>query len=76
MKAKVRILLERCIEYGTERGYRRAFKHTDSPSEAHIISEIDAAIWLEIDTYCPRRPGPTRARNRRLSNILSQGDSS
>jgi hypothetical protein len=51
MKAKVRILLERCIEYGTERGYRRAFKHTDSPSEAHIISEIDAAIWLEIDTY-------------------------
>jgi len=44
-------MLERCIEHGTERGYRRAFKHSDSPSEAHILSEIDAAIWLEIDTY-------------------------
>lgn len=51
MRAKMRTLLERCIEDGTERGYRRAFKHTDSPSEAHILSEIDSAIWLEIDTY-------------------------
>ena len=51
VRARTRLLLERCIEDGTERGYRRAFKHSDSPSEAHILSEIDAAIWLEIDTY-------------------------
>lgn len=51
MRANMRAMLERCIEHGTERGYRRAFKHSDSPSEAHILSEIDAAIWLEIDTY-------------------------
>ena len=51
VRARTRLLLERCIEDGTERGYHRAFKHSDSPSEAHILSEIDAAIWLEIDTY-------------------------
>ena len=51
MRANVRTILERCIEQGAERGYRRAFKHTDSPSESHILSQIDDAIWLEIDTY-------------------------
>jgi hypothetical protein len=51
MEAKKRLLLERCIEDGAKRGYTRAFKHTDNPSEAGILSAIDDAIWLEIDTY-------------------------
>jgi hypothetical protein len=51
MEAKMRVLLERCIEEGTRRGYTRAFKHTDSPSEAGILQSIEDAVWLEIDTY-------------------------
>ena len=51
MRANTRVILERCIEDGTKRGYKRAFKHTDSPSEAGILQSIEDAIWLEIDTY-------------------------
>jgi len=51
MKAKLRLLLERCIEDGVKRGYARAFKHTDSPSEAGVLQSVEDAIWLEIDTY-------------------------
>ena len=51
MKPNIRLILERCIEDGAKRGYVRAFKHTDSPSEAGILQSIEDAIWLEIDTY-------------------------
>ena len=51
MKPKVRLILEETIERGVDRGYKRAFKHTDSPSEAGILQNIEDAIWLEIDTY-------------------------
>lgn len=51
MKPQIRLILERCIEDGSRRGYERAFKHTDSPSEAGILQSIEDAIWLEIDTY-------------------------
>ena len=51
MKANIRGILERCIEDGIARGYRRAHKHVDSPSEGAIIDNISAAIWLEIDSY-------------------------
>jgi len=51
MKAKLRVILERCIEDGAKRGYIRAFKHTDSPSEAGILQSIEDAIWLEIDSF-------------------------
>lgn len=51
MKVNMRLLLERCVEDGIERGYRRAHKHTDEPSEQHILSQIQDAIWLEIDEY-------------------------
>jgi hypothetical protein len=51
MRTNSRAVLERCIEEGTKRGYTRAFKHTDSPSEAGILQSIEDAIWLEIDTY-------------------------
>lgn len=51
MRAKTRLLLERCIEDGVKRGYVRAFKHTDSPSEAGILQSIEDAVWLEIDEY-------------------------
>ena len=49
MKAKIRKILEECIERGIEYGLARAHKHTDDPKTGHIIQEIDNAIWLEID---------------------------
>jgi len=51
MKPNSRVILERCIEEGTKRGYKRAFKHTDSPLESGILQSIEDAVWLEIDTY-------------------------
>lgn len=51
MKPKTRLILEEAIEHGVDRGYKRAFKHTDSPSEAGILQSIEDCIWQEIDTY-------------------------
>lgn len=51
MRANTRVILERALEEGIKRGYTRAFKHTDSPSEAGILQSIEDAVWLEIDTY-------------------------
>jgi hypothetical protein len=39
------------IERGIERGYRRAFKHTDSPHKDTILASIQDCITLEIDEY-------------------------
>jgi hypothetical protein len=41
-------ILEECIELGVPRGYRRAHKHVEEPSEESIISEIEDAIMAEI----------------------------
>jgi hypothetical protein len=49
MRAKVRQILEECIEIGIERGYEKAYKHTDNPSEMHLGSCIELGIWYEID---------------------------
>jgi len=51
MKARTRVILENAIERGIERGYYRAFKHTDSPGQEAIFTNISDCITLEIDTY-------------------------
>ena len=51
MKPNIRMILERCIEEGAKRGYTRAFKHTDSPSEEAILESVSDKIWFEIDSY-------------------------
>jgi len=51
MRARLRALLERCIEDGLQHGYDRAHKHVDTPSRGGMIESLDQAIWLEIDTY-------------------------
>ena len=51
MKPNIRLILQDAIERGVDRGYKRAFKHTDSPSEAGILQSIEDAVWMEIDTY-------------------------
>ena len=55
MKPKFFPVLEMCIETGATRGYHRAFKHDDNPSEREIIDNISKAIvedifeWFDID---------------------------
>lgn len=48
MRAKVWPLLHRCVEDGIAYGYRRAFKHTNKPTEADIFAAIEGAIMNEV----------------------------
>ena len=41
-------LLEKAIEDGTTYGYRRAHKHTETPSEFEICSAISDAVMYQI----------------------------
>jgi len=48
MKPKFLPVLEMCIENGLAYGYRRAFKHDDSPSEEFITYTIKESIMHEL----------------------------
>ena len=49
MKAKIRQILEECIQNGIWHGYERAHKYADEPNQCDLIDEIEYQIWLEID---------------------------
>lgn len=49
MRVKIRPILEECIENGIWAGMHRAHKHTDEPSQADVIDQIEYYIWLMID---------------------------
>ena len=51
MKAKTHRILEMAIEQGVARGYRRAFKHIDSPLEDAILESIEDCVMGEIYEY-------------------------
>lgn len=51
MKPRMYNILSECIESGTEIGYRRAFKHTDSPTEDTIIESTHREIMNKICNY-------------------------
>ena len=51
MKPKIYTILSQAVEEGVKRGYRRAFKHVDSPSETAIIESIDSAVMSSILEY-------------------------
>jgi hypothetical protein len=51
MKPKTYNLMERCIEDGVARGYRRAFKHTDDPGEDAILDNIVSGVMLELSEW-------------------------
>lgn len=48
MKPKTRNILQAAIESGIERGYAKAYKHTDDPTIIAITTSIDNAIWDNI----------------------------
>lgn len=51
MKPKFFNLLEKAIEEGIDYGWRRAHKHSDSPSEGVIKEEISNAIFSSLHDY-------------------------
>jgi archaeosine-15-forming tRNA-guanine transglycosylase len=51
MKPKLRVILEMAIEEGVRRGYHRAFKHVENPSEGAIIEHVEEAVMSSIYEY-------------------------
>jgi archaeosine-15-forming tRNA-guanine transglycosylase len=51
MRPKVRVILEQAIEEGVRRGYSRAHKHIENPSEGAIIEHIEEAVMSSIYQY-------------------------
>jgi len=51
MKAKMHVILEMAIEQGVRRGYSRAHKHVENPSEDCIIEQIEDAVMSQIYEY-------------------------
>jgi len=51
MKAKMRVILEMAIEEGVRRGYSRAHKHVETPTEGAIIEQIEDAVMSQIYEY-------------------------
>lgn len=51
MKPKIRVILEMAIENGVRRGYSRAHKHVENPTEGAIIEHIEDAVMAQIYEY-------------------------
>ena len=51
MRIKMYELIEKIVEQGTEAGYNRAHKHTDTPNEATIKQCIEQYIMQHFDDY-------------------------
>jgi len=51
MKPKIRVILELAIEEGVRRGYSRAHKHVEKPTEGAIIGHIEEAVMSQIYEY-------------------------
>lgn len=51
MKPRYEVVLEACIESGIEMGVRRAYKHTDNPSQREIIDCVIRAVNEQIDFW-------------------------
>ena len=48
MKPKIRLVLEQCVENGIRRGYHRAFKYDDKPTEERILEHIEECVMSEL----------------------------
>ena len=51
MKPKFRVILEQAIEEGVRRGYSRAHKQVENPTEDAIIEHIEDAVMSAIHEY-------------------------
>ena len=51
MKPKFRVILDQAISEGVLRGYRRAFKHNENPTEETIIETIEDCVISSLYEY-------------------------
>ena len=51
MKVKMYKLIQEIVESGTESGYNRAHKHTDSPCDETIKQCIEQYVMSGFDDY-------------------------
>jgi hypothetical protein len=51
MKVKTLVILEQAINEGVLRGYRRAHKHIDNPTELMICDHIEQCVMEQIHEY-------------------------
>lgn len=51
MKPKIYTILAQAVEDGVKRGYRRAFKHVENPSEEVILDAVETAVMASILEY-------------------------
>jgi hypothetical protein len=51
MKPKFRVILDQAIEEGVRRGYHRAYKHTDDPTDEAVINTIEDCVMSAIYEY-------------------------
>jgi len=51
MKPKIHVILSQAINEGVLRGYRRAFKHNEDPSEEIICETIEECVMSQIYEY-------------------------
>ena len=51
MKVKMQVILEMAIEEGVRRGYSRAHKHVENPTQGAIIEHIEDAVMSAITDY-------------------------
>ena len=51
MKPKFRVILEQAINEGVLRGYRRAHKHIENPTELMICDHIEQCVMEQIHEY-------------------------
>jgi hypothetical protein len=51
MKPKFHKILEMCINEGVLRGYRRAHKHIENPTEGAIIDNVVEQVMNSLDEW-------------------------
>ena len=51
MKVKTLVILEQAINEGVTRGYRRAHKHIENPTELMIFDHIEQCVMEQIHEY-------------------------
>ena len=56
MKPREYRLFTECLENGLRRGYRRAYKHTDQPSEEQLLESLHTNVMGEISEFFAFQP--------------------
>jgi hypothetical protein len=51
MTPKFRVILDQAISEGVLRGYRRAYKHNENPSEEIICETIEDCVMSSLYEY-------------------------